>query len=130
MALSGGDNWSNEAGGIIILTNSTFELSKADRETGGVIYGNEFTTVDITGDGNNFVNNECGADGGVVAASTNTRVVVEGGNFTDNFAEVRRGTARRTQSTRLEAEVGGEKQCIVAQTRILTFYLQHDKHDT
>lgn len=87
IVLSSGADFSTDPGGVVILKDSTFIGSKADRETGGVIYGNEFSEMNITGDRNEFISNRCGTDGAVLAASKNTKVVVEGGNFTKNFAE-------------------------------------------
>lgn len=87
---------STDPGGIVTLTGSTFNGSRADRATGGVIYGNEYSAVNIIGDRNQFMRNSCEGDGGVLAASKNTRVIVEGGNFTENSAKaVGRGTAGR-----------------------------------
>lgn len=93
IALSGGNDWFEKKGATAILRNSTFEECEADGDSAGVIYGNEFTYTHISGDENKFIANKCRAYGGVLAATANTTVVVEGGDFIGNFAgEVRVGT--------------------------------------
>lgn len=71
-------------GGAIILQNSTFLQNTADLDNGGVLTLGEFCNATIEGDDNIFEENECGAGGGVLAATENTWVVVHGGNFSNN----------------------------------------------
>ena len=68
------------------MRNSTFTNNFAELDNGGVINLGEYASVLIEGDGNNFTGNICNIDGGVLAATTNTNVTVEGGWFEGNKA--------------------------------------------
>lgn len=55
----------------------------------------EFCNATISGHGNVFEDNLCGAEGGVIAATVSTSVTVEGGNFSRNESkDVREGESR------------------------------------
>lgn len=88
MVLSSGDNWDENPGAMAVLDNSTFKSNKALADNGGVINMGEFTTVNILGHENVFEFNQCEEDGSILAASTNTLVTVEGGDFFNNSASV------------------------------------------
>ena len=72
------------------MRNSTFANSFAELDSAGAIYLGEYASALIEGDHNNFTGNICDIYGGVLAATTNTNVTVEGGWFKGNEAgEVR-----------------------------------------
>ncbi|CAM9180228.1 unnamed protein product, partial [Ascophyllum nodosum] len=85
ITLSSGENWS-DPGATIIMRSSTFVNNFAELESAGAIYLNEYASALIEGDRNNFTGNICGTEGGVLAATTNTNVTVEGGWFKGNEA--------------------------------------------
>ena len=58
----------------------------ADANSAGAIYLGEYAVARIEGNGNNFTGNTCGDTGGVLAATTDTNVTVEGGLFYGNEA--------------------------------------------
>ena len=75
----------------MIIRNSTFAGNIADLDSAGAVYLNEYSVVHFEGGGNHFTMNACKDFGGVVAATTNTNITVEGGLFENNEAkEVRR----------------------------------------
>lgn len=88
MILSSGSGWEENPGAAVILENSTFNNNIADLDNGGVFSLGKFTSVKIIGNGNVFADNNCGSDGGVLAASVNTRVTVQGGKFSNNKGKV------------------------------------------
>ncbi|CAN0330304.1 unnamed protein product [Ascophyllum nodosum] len=85
VTLSSGDSW-DEPGATIIMRNSTFVNNFAELDSAGAIYLGEYASARIEGDRNNFTGNICDIYGGVLAATTNTNVTVEGGWFKDNEA--------------------------------------------
>lgn len=102
MFLSGGEDWEDLSGAYVILHNSTFLANRAGLDNGGVLNLDEFSRVNITGDGNVFTENKCAISGGVLAASINTRVTVEGGEFNNNEAgEVSSGVVGLDSSFKL-----------------------------
>ena len=72
----------------------------AGLDSGGAIYLGEYTVTRFEDSGNNFTNNKCNIDGGVVAASENTNVTVEGGLFEGNEAKEVRGETFVPRSSR------------------------------
>ena len=72
----------------------------AGLDNGGAIYLGEYTVARFEDSGNNFTNNECNIVGGVVAASINTNVTVEGGLFEGNDAIEVRGQTLVQRSSR------------------------------
>lgn len=52
IVLSGGENYGDSPGGMLYLRNSTFIDCSAGRETGGVVYMNEYAIANIEGDDN------------------------------------------------------------------------------
>lgn len=87
VTLSSGDNWEDDPGPTIIIRNSTFTGNFAELDSAGAIYVGEYATVKIEGQRNNFTANVCGFTGGVLAATSNTNVTVEGGLFQENEAD-------------------------------------------
>ena len=83
--LNGGDSW-DDPGAIITIRNSTFLENSALLDSGGAIYVGKYAEAHFEGDTNNFTKNVCELDGGVLAASTNSLVTVEGGLFNSNEA--------------------------------------------
>ena len=69
------------------MRNSTFADNFAELDTAGAIYLGSFAVARFEGGGNNFTRNICGASGGVLAATGDTNVTVEGGWFEGNKAE-------------------------------------------
>ena len=69
------------------MRNSTFANNCAELDTAGAIYLAAFAVARFEGDDNNFTSNICGMSGGVLAATSNTNVTVEGGWFLNNKAE-------------------------------------------
>lgn len=86
MTLTSGDDWTENPGATLIFRNSTFTANLADLDNGGVVNVGEFCTVRILGENNNFTENKCGVDGGVGSATSNSRIVIEGGTFANNQA--------------------------------------------
>lgn len=82
--MSSGKDWDSTPGGVLIIRNSTFADNTADLDNGGVLSLGEFCTAIIQGEDNVFTGNRCGVDGGVVAASVDSKVSVEGGYFSYN----------------------------------------------
>ena len=72
----------------------------AGLDNGGAINLGEYTVARFEDSGNKFTNNKCNIDGGVVAASTNTNVTVEGGLFEGNDAKEVRGETLVHRSSR------------------------------
>ena len=68
------------------MRNSTFTGNIAGIADAGAVNVGEFATARFEGDGNNFTGNVCGANGGVLASSTDTNITVEGGWFEGNEA--------------------------------------------
>lgn len=87
MALSSGDDWTTRPGATVVLRNSTFESNTADLGNAGVVSLDKFTTLVVAGEGNVFEGNVCGEDGAVFAGTTDSHIVVEGGEFKDNVAD-------------------------------------------
>lgn len=85
MTLSGGDSW-EEPGATVIVRNSTFEDNSSGGDDGGVIYCSDFSTTNIMGDDNTFAENSGGINGGVLAATSDSNITIEGGTFHGNFA--------------------------------------------
>lgn len=71
------------------MRNSSFQTNRAELDTGGVIYVGQFATAIVEGTGNLFELNTCGSNGAVFAATANSSLIVEGGEFNNNSAEVR-----------------------------------------
>lgn len=69
------------------MRNSTFTGNIAKLNSAGVVNLGEFATARFEGQGNNFTGNVCGLYGGVLAATINTNVTVEGGIFQGNEAD-------------------------------------------
>ena len=86
ITLSGGDDWDTDPGGALILRNSTFTDNLADLQNAGVVNLGDFSELLVEGDGNVFSRNVCGAEGAVFGSTTDTRLVVEGGEFYENEA--------------------------------------------
>lgn len=86
MSLSSGDNWA-EPGATVIMRNSLFGSNWADLDSGGVVSADEYCTMVVEGDGNVFEGNECYGDGGVIVATTDTSITIEGGLFINNRVE-------------------------------------------
>lgn len=86
--LSGGDNWTNKTGGSVIMENSTFTSNKGVLNNAGVVTMNDFTNVTVVGDGNVFKDNTCAQGGAVFGADSNSFIMVEGGTFEGNTADV------------------------------------------
>ncbi|CAM9462085.1 unnamed protein product, partial [Ectocarpus sp. 12 AP-2014] len=76
----------NEPGPVAILRNSTFTDNSAHLDNAGVVNLGEFATLLVEGDGNVFAGNECGQNGAVFGATTDTSIVIEGGTFFGNEA--------------------------------------------
>lgn len=70
----------------MIIRNSNVTRNFAEANDAGGIYLGEYAIARIEGSGNNFTGNACGGTGGVLAATTNTNVTVEGGLFYENEA--------------------------------------------
>lgn len=84
--LSGGDSWTSPGAALVVI-NSTFTENESDGNSGGVIYCNTYTTVVVKGDGNSFANNYSGQYGGVLGATSNTDVTIDGGEFSSNAVD-------------------------------------------
>lgn len=69
------------------MRNSNVTGNVADADSAGAIYIGKYAVARIEGNGNNFTGNTCGDTGGVLAATTNTNVTVEGGWFQGNGAD-------------------------------------------
>ena len=87
VALSSGEDWTDDPGATVIMWNSSFELNTADLDNGGVVNVGEFSNLTVAGDDNVFQGNNCTQDGGVIASTTDSSVVIEGGTFTGNSCE-------------------------------------------
>ena len=83
MSLSSGTSW-DRPGATVIMRNSLFGSNEAELESGGVINAGEFCTTVVEGDGNRFELNNCYGDGGVIVATTDTSITIEGGLFINN----------------------------------------------
>ena len=79
------------SGANITIRNSTFVGNTAQLDAAGAIYLNENTEAHFEGDHNIFTGNKCNVNGGVLAATDNTLVTVEGGIFKNNEAGEVRG---------------------------------------
>ena len=86
IAISNGKSWTRP-GATVIMRNSTFTGNIADIGSAGTVNVGEFATARFEGDGNTFTGNVCGTDGGVLAATTDTSITVEGGWFEGNEAK-------------------------------------------
>ncbi|CAM9271368.1 unnamed protein product, partial [Ectocarpus sp. 8 AP-2014] len=82
--VSGGGG--EEPGPVVILRNSTFTDNWAHLDNAGVVNLGEFSTLLVEGDDNVFAGNECGQNGAVFGATTDTVIVIEGGTFFGNEA--------------------------------------------
>ncbi|CAN0356022.1 unnamed protein product, partial [Ectocarpus sp. 12 AP-2014] len=76
----------DEPGPVVILRNSTFTDNWAHLDNAGVVNLGEYATLLVEGDGNVFGRNECGQNGAVFGATTDTAIVIEGGTFFGNEA--------------------------------------------
>lgn len=85
--ISGGNGSWGEPGGTLVLRNCTFDANLADQGQGGVFYLAEYSMVTVEGDDNVFTNNYSGDNGGVIATTSDTRIMVQGGNFSGNFGD-------------------------------------------
>ena len=88
--LSGGDS-RDFPGANITIRNSTFLENSALMDDGGVFSLNTWAEAHFEGDHNIFTRNTCAIDGGVLSATENASVTVEGGIFNDNKAGQARG---------------------------------------
>lgn len=84
LALSSGDDWIDDPGGIVIMRNSSFESNTAGFDNGGVANVGEYAKLTVEGDGNRFEANRCSQDGGVFASTTDSLVTFEGGTAKGN----------------------------------------------
>lgn len=84
LVLSSGDDWIDEPGAMVTLRNSSFRWNEADLDNGAVANVEKFALLTVEGDGNVFEKNACGADGGVIASTTDSLVIIQGGTFTRN----------------------------------------------
>ena len=76
----------SEEGPVTILRNSTFMSNEASLDNGGVINVGTYGLLFVEGGDNVFASNRVDESGGVIAATTDTTVVIEGGEFHDNEA--------------------------------------------
>lgn len=88
MVLASGNSSENNSGASVTVFNSIFDANEAGSDNGGVFNVNQFSEVIIAGDGNFFTRNICAVDGAVLAASSDTNVIVEGGKFHDNLGQL------------------------------------------
>lgn len=88
MLLSSGQNWKECPGARVILQNSTFTGNAAVLKNGGAVYLGEFTELTISGTANVFTDNGCEYSGGALAVSKDSRVIIEGGTFSNNEAKI------------------------------------------
>ncbi|CBJ26637.1 adhesin-like protein [Ectocarpus siliculosus] len=90
VTLSSGEGFPGDAvdepGPVVILRNSTFTDNWAHLDNAGVVNLGEFATLLVEGDDNVFAGNECGQNGAVFGATTDTVIVIEGGTFFGNEA--------------------------------------------
>lgn len=84
LVLSSGDDRIDNPGARVTLRNSSFRWNMADLDNGAVANVEKFASILVEGDGNVFEGNNCGADGGVFASTTDTLVTIEGGTFQGN----------------------------------------------
>ena len=82
---SNGDDWDD--GPTIILRNSTFTHNEAIRDNGGVVNVGSYGFLLVEGGDNVFAFNKVVESGGVFAATADTMIVIEGGEFHDNEAD-------------------------------------------
>lgn len=71
----------------MVIRSSIFAYNRAKHDSGGAIYSNAYTTVEVVGQGNRFESNACNSYGGVFGATSNTTIVVEGGEFFDSYSD-------------------------------------------
>lgn len=71
----------------MVVSNSTFTENESDGGSGGVIYCNAYSTVVVMGNDSIFAENYSAEYGGVLAATSNTDVTIEGGEFSWNTVE-------------------------------------------
>ena len=76
-----------EDGPVAILRNSTFMYNQASLDNGGVVNVGSYGLLLVAGDDSVFAFNQVTRSGGVFAATTDTTIVIEGGEFHDNAAE-------------------------------------------
>eukprot|EP00752_Nemacystus_decipiens_P007772 g6941.t1 len=82
--MSNGDDW--EDGAVVVLRSSTFKLNQASLDNGGVVNVGSYGLLLVEGLDNVFSSNWVSESGGVFAATTDTRIILDGGEFSDNEA--------------------------------------------
>lgn len=83
--MSNGDEMGE--GADVILRNSTFMYNRAGLDNGGVVNVGSYGLLVVEGDDNVFAFNHAYDSGGLFAATSDTWIVVEGGEFLDNEAQ-------------------------------------------
>lgn len=83
--MGNGEDW--EEGPVVILQNCTFMHNQSGLDNGGVANLGRFGRLLVQGDGNVFAYNQNTYSGAVFAATTNTSITIEGGEFFANEAE-------------------------------------------
>ncbi|CAN0448965.1 unnamed protein product, partial [Ectocarpus sp. 8 AP-2014] len=86
--LSGGEDWDEEPGAVLVVQDSRFVFNTALLNTAGGVTMNQFTNTTIVGQGNVFYGNRCALGGAAIGADYNTIITVEGGTFIGNEADM------------------------------------------
>lgn len=86
--LSGGDVDAGTPGGSVVLQGSRFTWNRGVLNNAGVATMNKFTNATVLGDENVFEYNTCAQGGAVFGADYDSLVMVEGGRFHGNSADV------------------------------------------
>ncbi|CBJ33129.1 asn/thr-rich large protein family protein [Ectocarpus siliculosus] len=86
--LSGGEDWDDDPGAVLIVQDSSFVFNTALLNTAGGVTMNQFTNTTIVGQGNVFYGNRCALGGAAIGADYNSIITVEGGTFIGNEADM------------------------------------------
>ncbi|CBJ32402.1 adhesin-like protein [Ectocarpus siliculosus] len=86
--LSGGDNWDDDPGAVLVVQDSSFVSNTALLNNAGGVTMNKFTNTTIVGQGNVFYGNRCAQGGAAIGADYNSIITVEGGTFIGNEADM------------------------------------------
>ncbi|CAM9574874.1 unnamed protein product, partial [Ectocarpus sp. 12 AP-2014] len=86
--LSGGDDWDEDPGAVLVVQDSSFVSNTALLNNAGGVTMNKFTNTTIVGQGNVFYGNRCAQGGAAIGADYNSIITVEGGTFIGNEADM------------------------------------------
>ncbi|CAB1104673.1 unnamed protein product [Ectocarpus sp. CCAP 1310/34] len=86
--LSGGTDWDDDLGAVLVVQDSRFVSNTALLNNAGGVTMNKFTNTTIVGQGNVFYGNRCAQGGAAIGADYNSTITVEGGTFIGNEADM------------------------------------------